>query len=142
MKNKCGLTLLELLIVVIIIGVLAALFYPGFRQHRESALNEEARAALKLIQGAEKIYRMEQGFYYGPCATEGVECINNINRYLKLSLPNATTRNWNYIISSVSGAPNYNFVANATRYNAPAGYSRTWTIDSASEPSCSGSFCK
>jgi len=129
---KKGFTLLELLIVLIIIGVLAALFIPSFRPAKEAALNDEARANLDLIKAAEKVYRMENNLYYGPTSD-----INNINTYLKLSLPNATNRNWNYSIISASAD-----AFSATAVRNVTGYSRTWTITESTEASCSGDFCK
>lgn len=83
-------TLVELIIVIIIIGILATFAMPAFRVTQERALDNEAKANVKLIQAAEKIYKMETGNYYvsGDIAA--------INQNLKLALPAGSNRSWNY----------------------------------------------
>lgn len=133
MKNK-GFSLLELLIVIIIVGVLATLLLPSFRPARESALNDEARANLKLIQAAEKIYKLEYNFYFpAPAGSTNTNEVD-INQYLKLALPAASIK-WNYSISTVGS----NFNASAARVDPPSDYTRTWWTNSSSEePPCIG----
>ena len=99
-----GFTLLELIIVIIVIGVLASLALPGFGKARESALEKEAQANLRLISAAEKIYHMEYNAYF-----TGTDLVV-INNNLKLSLP---AQNWSYAITSA--APGTAFTAQATR---------------------------
>lgn len=131
MKNK-GFSLLELLIVVIIVGVLATLFLPNFRPSRESALNDEARANLKLIQAAEKIYKLEYNVYFP--APEPLSNSNetDINYYLKLALPTQASK-WDYVINTTGSI----FDAVAIRVSPPTGYGRSWSINNtAPEPGC------
>lgn len=117
-------TLVELIIVVIIIGILATFAMPAFRVTQERALDNEAKANLKLIQAAQKIYRMEMGSYYPPSGS--TSDIATINQNLKLSL---TATNWTYSVD-LSGT------ATAARVSGAA---RTWTLLIAGqEPTCSG----
>ncbi len=48
-RKMRGVTLLELMIVVVIIGILAAIAYPSYRQFVERAKRTEARALLLRI---------------------------------------------------------------------------------------------
>ncbi len=61
--NRKGFTLVEVLIVVIIIGILAAIGIPQFAASIEKAKGGEARAGLGHIQTGEKVYFAENEFY-------------------------------------------------------------------------------
>ena len=61
--SRKGFTLVEVLIVVIIIGILAAIGIPQFASSIEKAKGGEARAGLGHIQTAEKIYFAENEEY-------------------------------------------------------------------------------
>jgi len=89
------MTLLEILAILIIIGILAAIALPNFAPVREKVLDKEASASLKLIQAAQKIYKMETGFYFPYSDTESNQ--NTINTNLKILLPtDDATRKWTY----------------------------------------------
>lgn len=90
--KKRAFTLIELLIVIIIIGILASIALPNFAGMKENALNKEAFANLKLIQAAQKIYKMETDRYYVSGGGDNAA----INQNLKLSLPAGANRNWTY----------------------------------------------
>lgn len=86
---------MELVIVIIIIGILATLALVHYGSYKERTLDKEAQANLKLVIAAEKIYRMESGFYYNS-GTVQTAAITNINDYLRLLLSTANNRSWNY----------------------------------------------
>lgn len=92
-------------------------------------LDKEATVNLKLIQAAEKIYRMENTFYY-PYTGYAPANTDSINTNLKLSL---TTKNWNYSIpTALTGTGTANRAG------------RTWTLamdDLDGEPDCTGTGC-
>lgn len=85
-------SLLELVAVLLIVGVLAVLALPSFKAARDNALNREAEANLKLIQAAEKIYRMEISAFYACADTQ------TINTQLFLAIPR-TNPNWDYRVN-------------------------------------------
>jgi prepilin-type N-terminal cleavage/methylation domain-containing protein len=119
-------SMVELIVVVLIIAILVAFAMPQFTSTRERAFDNEAKANLKLIQAAEKIYRMEIGGYYGP---EGD--IAQMNSVLRLSIP--LTSKWDYNITDVNGT------GTAARTSSPV---RTWTLPIAQDdPGCSGTGC-
>lgn len=123
-KFLTGFTLIEMLIVVIIIGILAALGLPQFGKTKEHAIGKEAIANLKLIAAAEKIYRMEENAYY-PIPSGSETNITNINNYLRLSL---TEANWDYAVTGAASA----FTSTATRLSGS--YSGCiWTINNTTD---------
>ena len=63
MKYMRGVTLLELMIVVVILGILTAIAYPSYRQFIERAKRTEARALLlKIAVDQERFYLQNNTF--------------------------------------------------------------------------------
>ena len=65
MKNKKGFTLLELLVVVLIIGILAAIALPQYKEAVEKSIMQEAIINLKAIAEANERFYMLNGKYAG-----------------------------------------------------------------------------
>ena len=61
--NKKGFTLIELMIVVVIIGILAALAIPRFMRSTTKAKQSEAKQLLKQIYTMQHAYRQEFNSY-------------------------------------------------------------------------------
>jgi prepilin-type N-terminal cleavage/methylation domain-containing protein len=128
MLKSRAYTLTEILVVLVIIGILAVLAWPNYMAAvKEKTLNREAKASLALIRAAEKIYKMEQGFYY-PYPPAGITpTIAQINSDLKLSLSDEPSVNpsnsWKIGIDSAGT------VAEALRQGGSGADGRTWEID-------------
>lgn len=59
MKNRKGFTLIELMIVIAIIGILAAMAIPNFRKAREAARQKACYSNIRVILGALEMYNMD-----------------------------------------------------------------------------------
>ena len=75
-KNQGGFTLVELMIVVIIVGILAAVAIPMYQGATERAKASEAVAALGTIRGALRVYYAEHGTYVNANFTDGAVVTN------------------------------------------------------------------
>jgi len=62
-KSKGGFTLIELMVVVIIVGILAAAAVPIYRFALDRAYSSEAKAALGTIRAAESVEHAENAAY-------------------------------------------------------------------------------
>jgi prepilin-type N-terminal cleavage/methylation domain-containing protein len=61
--NKKGFTLIELLIVVVIIGILAAIAIPKFSSTKEKAYMASMKADLKNLVNAQEAFYADSGHY-------------------------------------------------------------------------------
>lgn len=61
MLRKKGFTLVEIMIVVAIIGLLAAIAIPNFVRARTQAQTQACIANLKQIEGAKQVYALDTG---------------------------------------------------------------------------------
>ena len=62
-KHMVGITLIELMIVIVILGTLVAIGYPNYREFAARAKRTEARAALlELAAAQERFYLQNQAF--------------------------------------------------------------------------------
>ncbi len=62
--DKKGFTLIELLIVVVIIGILAAIAIPKFGETRERAYVSAMQSDLRQVQTAQEMYYQDNDFSY------------------------------------------------------------------------------
>jgi len=63
MKTNSGITLIELLIVIVIIGLLAAVAIPSYTSYMQRGRRADAKTALEQLRASEEMYRAERGSY-------------------------------------------------------------------------------
>jgi prepilin-type N-terminal cleavage/methylation domain-containing protein len=119
MKDQKGFTLIELMIVVAIIGILAAVAIPNFLRYQAKSKQSEARVLLSGIYTSQVAYFAENNLYGDSEATIGFAPASTPKYY--------TTRNFT---STDAYATNFTVTACAN-IDGEAGVD-VWTVDDTS----------
>lgn len=115
-RRMQGVTLLELMIVVVIVGILAAISYPNYRDFTDRAKRNEAKAILlEIAQNQERFYL--QNNTYGTLAQLGY------------ADPNVTDSGAYTVTVGAADANNFTATANYTQGGNEAGKCLTFSID-------------
>ena len=75
LSHRSAFTLIELLLVLVILAVLAAIVVPKFTSRSEQARNTSAKTSISLIDGAFDQFEVDNGRY--PSTDEGLGALIN-----------------------------------------------------------------
>ena len=127
MESRKGFTLIELMVVILIVGILAAVAVPIMRGRIDSAKWSEANASAGAIRTSVRAYIAEMGPDYSAYAAdiEGALSVSGIQGNLGFSssdLEGAYFAQGDYVISAVvADPPACVITVTPTKGNAPAG---------------------
>jgi type IV pilus assembly protein PilE len=79
-----GITLFELLIVLVVLGIVAAFALPAYRQHMLRVNRTEAMTALLELQSAEETFYLRHGAFTASTEAappDGLGLVNTSNKY-------------------------------------------------------------
>lgn len=117
-KNMHGITLIELMMVVVIVSILAAIAFPNYQEFSARAKRNEAKAALlQIATNQERFYLNNNTFTLDMTA-------------LGFSADPFTTETGSYVIDVTSAdATNYSATATYQLGGSEAGKCLTFTVD-------------
>jgi prepilin-type N-terminal cleavage/methylation domain-containing protein len=110
-KHSAGFTLIELLIVVVIIGILAAIAIPKFANTKGKAYASAMRSDLRNLAVAQESYLYDNSIYSGSLAALNVVPSSGVT----ITIGTATAQGWNAQAEHYMASPIrcYIFVGNA-----------------------------
>ena len=127
-KSQKGFTLIELMIVVVIIGILAALAIPRFMRATTKSKQSEAKQILKQVYTMEHAYRQEKDVYF-ITATIGSAAASLA--FAPIGVEIMTSARYSYAITSTDlGAANFTCTATSGILDDDATLD-VWTINQA-----------
>ncbi len=123
-RSQKGFTLIELMIVVVIIGILAALAIPRFMRATTKSKQSEAKQILKQIYVMEQAYRQEYDSYWGAAVTASATAPATMGR---IGVEIGSTARYTYVLA-VPDANHFTATATSSILDDDAS-TDVWTID-------------
>jgi general secretion pathway protein G len=76
LRDRSGFTLIEIMVVIVILGLLAALVVPKLIGRTEEAKKTQAQVQIRNIEQALGLFKLDNGFY--PATDQGIEALIKI----------------------------------------------------------------
>ena len=117
-KHMRGVTLIELMIVVVVVSILAAIAYPNYQEFTARAKRNEARAALLRLATNQERFYLNNNTFSADLTTIGFS-----------SSPFTTETGYYVVVVTAANASNFTATATYQLGGSEANKCRTFTID-------------
>jgi type IV pilus assembly protein PilE len=129
-----GVTLIELIVVMIVVGVLAAIAIPSYRQYVLRTHRVEAKTALlNLLANQEKFYLQNNTYADDAALTDAPPA--------GLGLSDTTENGWYGVAITAGDATGFSATATAAGAQTPDTHCTTFTIDQAGVKTATSTDC-
>jgi type IV pilus assembly protein PilA len=114
-RGESGFTLVELLVVMLILGLLAAIAIPSFFNQRDKARDADAKSAVRTAQTAMETYATDhQGTYAGATPADLVTIENTLSDVgARLTVPATTAESYTVQVASTNTPNVFRITRNA-----------------------------
>jgi type II secretion system protein G len=110
-SEESGFTLVELLVVMLILGLLAAIAIPSFFNQRDKAKDADAKESVRTAQTAIETYATDNDGSYVGATAGGLQDIEKTLNDADLAVPAASLSQTEYTVTvtSTNDSPNHTF---------------------------------
>jgi type IV pilus assembly protein PilE len=129
MKTVKGFTLIEMMIVVGIVGILAAIALPSYSEHTRRAKITEATSQLADLRVRIEQYFMDNRTYQGAGTACGVTMPTTTTKYFTLTCNAPTTSTYTITATGTGDMAGFKYTVNDQNVRATTGVPTGWTTN-------------
>jgi general secretion pathway protein G len=103
-RRKKGFTLVELVVVIMILGVLAAVAAPKLLNTSGVATDNGLKQTLSIVRDAVELYSADNGGQLPPCSGDGDNFRTALKDYIRGTFPESPVGTKDFDVKAVTGA--------------------------------------
>jgi type IV pilus assembly protein PilE len=133
-RTQSGVTLIELIIVMLVVGILASIAIPSYRQYVMRTHRVEAKSALTNLAAAQEKFYLQNNTYAGNGVLDDAPPAG-------LGIPATTENGWYSLAITAADAAGFSATATAIGGQAQDTDCATFTLDEAGVKTATSAKC-